>query len=205
MKLVQVAGWLGSGKTTLVIALGKGLAKNGKKVAIVVNEIGAIPVDGRVVREYGLTVSDIGGGCICCQVSGNMFRTIKALYEGPRPDIVIIEPTGLAVPGSIRETIRAGAHEMEISMGPIIVLLDIPRAEKLLGYEGLKRLVTAQMVGADIIALSKVDMATEGKLLKARGAVCAVNPRAEIIHLSTSSGEGVAALLQAVMEMKVEA
>lgn len=134
MKLVQVAGWLGSGKTTLVIALGKGLSKNGKKVAIVVNETGAIPVDGRVVREYGLTVNDIGGGCICCQVSGNMSRTIKALYEGPRPDIVIIEPTGLAVPGSIRETIRTGAHEMDISMGPTIELIDIPRAEKLLGY-----------------------------------------------------------------------
>ena len=205
MKLVQVAGWLGSGKTTLVVALGKGLSKIGKKVAIVVNEIGAIPVDGKVIEEYGLTVTDIGGGCICCQVSDNMLRTIKALYEGARPDIVIIEPTGLAVPGSIRETIRTGAYEMEISMGPIIVLLDIPRAEKLLGYEGLMKLVTAQMVGADIIALSKVDMATEGKLLKARGAVCAVNPRAEIIYLSTSSGEGVDALIQAVTEMKVEA
>jgi len=205
MKLVQVAGWLGSGKTTLVIALGKGLSKNGKKVAIVVNEIGAIPVDGKVVQEYGLTVSDIGGGCICCQVSGSIFRTIKALYEGPRPDIVIIEPTGLAVPGSIRETIRAGAHEMDIVMGPIIVLVDTSRTEKLLGHEGLRRLLTAQMVDADIIALSKVDMVTEGKLLEAREAVYAVNPRAEIIHLSTSRGEGVAALIQAVTEMRVEA
>jgi G3E family GTPase len=203
MKLVQVAGWLGSGKTTLVVALGKGLSKNWK-VAIVVNEIGAIPVDGKVIEEYGLTVTDIGGGCICCQVSGNMVRTIKALYDGPRPDIVILEPTGLAVPGSIMESIRTSAHEMDISMGPIIVLIDIPRAEKLLGYEGLKRLVTAQMVDADIIALSKVDMATEGELLAARSSVCTVNPRAEIIHLSTRSGEGVAALIQAVTEMRVK-
>lgn len=205
MKIVQIAGWLGSGKTTLVVALGKGLSKNGKKVAIVVNEIGAIPVDGKVIEEYGLTVSDIGGGCICCQMQGNMFRTIKALYEGHRPDIVIIEPTGLAVPGSIRETIRAGAHEMGISMGPTIVLVDTSRAEKLLGYEGLKRLLTAQMVDADIIALSKVDMMPEGKLLETRDAVCVINPRAELIHLSSRSGEGVGALIQAVMEMRVEA
>jgi len=44
MKLVQIAGWLGSGKTTLVIALAKALGRDGLKVAIVVNEIGAVPV-----------------------------------------------------------------------------------------------------------------------------------------------------------------
>jgi len=53
VKLVQVAGWLGSGKTTLIIALGRGLSDRGKKIAIVVNEIGAVPVDGRVVQECG--------------------------------------------------------------------------------------------------------------------------------------------------------
>lgn len=71
MKLVQIAGWLGSGKTTLIIEIGRRLSEKGTKVAILVNEIGAIPVDGKVVQEYGLTVKDLGGGCICCQVAGN--------------------------------------------------------------------------------------------------------------------------------------
>ena len=198
MRLVQVAGWLGSGKTTLIIALGRGLSDRGKKIAIVVNEIGAVPVDGRVVQECGLMVKDIGGGCICCEVAGNMMRTIKALAEGPRPDIVIIEPTGLAVPSSIREAIMSWPGRPDISMGPTVVLFDTTRMEKLLGYESLKRLVAAQMIGADIIALSKADSAPEEKLMEARNAVRMINPEAQIMELSTNRGDGVASIIEAM-------
>jgi G3E family GTPase len=68
MKVVQIAGYLGSGKTTLIIAMSRLIAGAGKKVAILVNDVGAVPIDGKVMEEYGLTVKDIGGGCICCQV-----------------------------------------------------------------------------------------------------------------------------------------
>src|SRR5215471_7525880 len=105
MKIVLIAGYLGSGKTTLIIALSKKLAGEGSKVAILVNDVGVVPVDGAVMQEYGLTVKDIGGGCICCQVVGSLMKTIETLATGVRPDIVIIEPTGIAVPDSIRQTV----------------------------------------------------------------------------------------------------
>src|SRR5574337_204530 len=98
MKIVQIAGYLGSGKTTLILALSKQFAAEGTRVAILVNDVGAVPVDGAVMKEYGLTVKDIGGGCICCQVSGSLLKTLEALARDVRPDIVIIEPTGIAVP-----------------------------------------------------------------------------------------------------------
>ena len=60
MKIVLIAGYLGSGKTTLIIALSKQLAGQGTKIAILVNDVGAVPVDGAVMQEYGLTVKDIG-------------------------------------------------------------------------------------------------------------------------------------------------
>jgi G3E family GTPase len=197
MRLVQVAGWLGSGKTTLIIALGRGLSDRGKKVAIVVNEIGAVPVDGRVVQECGLMVKEIGGGCICCEVAGNMVRTLKALAEGPKPEVVIIEPTGLALPGSIRQTIMLLPVHQDISSGTTIVLFDTTRMDKLLGYESLKRLVVAQMVDADIIALSKADSVSKKRLLEAHNAVSIINPGARVLPLSTNRGEGVAELIQA--------
>ncbi len=198
MKLVQVAGWLGSGKTTLIIALGRELSDRRKKIAIVVNEIGAVPVDGRVIKECGLTVKDIGGGCICCEVSGNMVRTVKALAEGSKADIVIIEPTGLAVPSSIREAIMSWPGHLDISMGPTIVLFDATRMEKLLGYESLKRLIVAQMVDADIIALSKGDSIQEEELIEARNIVQRINPGAQIMMLSSKRGDGVEALIKAM-------
>lgn len=200
MKLMQVAGWLGSGKTTLIVALGKGLSQSGAKVAIIVNEIGAVPVDGKVVQEYGLTVKDIGGGCICCQVAGNMMRTVKTLAEGPKPDIIIIEPTGVAVPSSINETITAGARKLEVSIGPTIVLFDTTREEKLLTYESLKRLVTTQLKDADIIALSKVDMVSEEAAARTGEAIRLINPKAPIIRLSNATGEGLDVLIREAQE-----
>lgn len=204
MKFVQVAGWLGSGKTTLIIALSKALSAKGSRVAILVNEIGAIPVDGKVIQEYGLTVKDIGGGCICCQVAGNLIKTLRLLSEGPKPDIVIIEPTGIAVPGSIRTTILSGAHKQDISMGPTVVLFDTTREEKLLTYESLRRLVSTQLRDADIIALSKVDMVSAEAITHAGDAVRLINPGAQIVHLSTTRGDGFETLVQATEEITVQ-
>lgn len=62
MNVVQIAGFLGSGKTTTLIALSRQLSEEYKKrVAIIVNEIGDVPVDAKVVNEFGLKVKDIGG------------------------------------------------------------------------------------------------------------------------------------------------
>ncbi|PQP34594.1 hypothetical protein C6A37_06990 [Desulfobacteraceae bacterium SEEP-SAG9] len=63
MKITQIAGFLGCGKTTLVLKLSRKLARDGEqKIALVVNEIGEIPVDGKIIEESGMRVKDIGGG-----------------------------------------------------------------------------------------------------------------------------------------------
>ena len=198
-----MAGWLGSGKTTLIIALSKGLSQKGVKVAILVNEIGAIPVDGRVIQDYGLTVKDIGGGCICCQLAGSMMRTLRLLREGPNPDFVILEPTGIAVPHAIKEMLISAAPSGEITLGPTIVLFDTTRATKLLGYETLQRVVTTQLRDADIIALSKSDAVEEEALAGTAESVRVINPRAQIIRLSVTNGDGMAALTRVVEDMTV--
>ena len=198
-----MAGWLGSGKTTLIIALSKGLSQKGVKVAILVNEIGAIPVDGRVIQDYGLTVKDIGGGCICCQLAGSMMRTLRLLREGPNPDFVILEPTGIAVPHAIKEMLISAAPSGEITLGPTIVLFDTTRATKLLGYETLQRVVTTQLRDADIIALSKSDAVAEEALAGTAESVRVINPRAQIIRLSVTNGDGMAALTRVVEDMTV--
>ncbi|MDA8077418.1 MAG: hypothetical protein M0Z79_00625 [Nitrospiraceae bacterium] len=205
MKLIQIAGYLGSGKTTLIIALVKALAESGAKIAVMVNDVGEIPVDGRVMQEYGLTVKDIGGGCICCQVAGSMMKTLEILSREQRPDLVIIEPTGIAVPESIRKTALLTAARTHISIGPTIVLFDTTRAEKLLTYETLQRLVATQLSDADIIALSKVDAAPEETITQAAAAVRGMNPSAEVLRLSVRTGEGISDLSRAVLEMSIPA
>lgn len=205
MKIVLIAGYLGSGKTTLVIALSMRVAEAGMKVAILVNDIGAVPVDGRVIEKYGLTVKDIGGGCICCQVAGTMLKTLETLARGPKPDLIIIEPTGIAVPDSIRQTVLLNAKTTGAVLGPTIVLFDTTRAEKLLTYDTLKRLVRTQIRDADIVALSKIDVASAEAAAHAEKAVREMNQTALIVRLSTVTGEGLALLADRIREVTVTA
>jgi G3E family GTPase len=200
VKLVQVAGYLGSGKTTFIISLGRSLSDIGSKVAILVNEVGEIPVDGKVIQDYGLTVKDIGGGCICCQVVGNLTKTLKLMSVGPNPDIIIIEPTGIAVPSSIIDTVK----RLNVDVGPTIVLFDTTRSQKLLTYDTLKRLISTQLKDADIIALSKIDAVSEDVVTSSGEAVSQINPSAQLLRLSTRRGDGVMTLVKAIQEMVIE-
>jgi G3E family GTPase len=204
MKIVQIAGYLGSGKTTLIITLSRKVAEAGMKVAILVNDVGAVPVDGRVIEEYGLTVKDIGGGCICCQVAGTMMKTLETLAKGPNPDVVIIEPTGIAVPESIRQTVMLNAKKTGAVLGPTIVLFDTTRTEKLLTYDTLKRLVNTQIKDADIIALSKVDLSSAAAADYAEKAVRELNQTAEIVRLSTVTEEGLSVLADRIRGVTVQ-
>ncbi len=205
MKLVQIAGYLGSGKTTLILSIVKILSNKGRKVAILVNDIGEVPVDGKVMEEFGLTVKDIGGGCICCQVAGNLRSTLKALAINVNPDIIIIEPTGMAVPNTVKEVAAYTGPNVEISFGPTVVLFDTTRAEKLLTYETLERLVTTQLKDADIIALSKVDASSDNEVESAEVSVARINPTAEIVRLSTRFGEGLEGIAEALLNVTVNA
>jgi G3E family GTPase len=203
MKLVQIAGYLGSGKTTLILAVVKTLAEEGQKIAILVNDVGEVPVDGKVMQEYGLAVKDIGGGCICCQVAGSMLQTLRLLEKNYTPDITIIEPTGMAVPNAIREVVNVEVAKSRITIGPTIVLFDTTRAEKFLTYDTLKRLVATQLRDADIIALNKVDAVPEEKVAHSKEAVQLISPDAKILRLSSRTGEGVENIIQAVRDVTV--
>ena len=205
MKIVQIAGYLGSGKTTLIIALSRKVAEAGMKVAILVNDVGSVPVDGRVIEEYGLTVKDIGGGCICCQMAGTMIKTLETLAKGPNPDVIIIEPTGIAVPESIRQAVMLNAEKTGAVLGPTVVLFDTTRTDKLLTYDTLKRLVKTQIMDADIVALSKIDLSSLDAADYAEKAVREMNKTAKIIRLSTVTGEGLSVLADRIREVTVQA
>jgi G3E family GTPase len=190
MKIVQIAGYFGSGKTSLVIALSRMAAAAGLKVAILGNESGAALGAG----EGGLTVTDIGGGCICCQVAGQLIRAIESLARDARPELVLIEPKGVAVPGAIRDAVALCAKRAGAVLGLTVVLLDVTQAQKLLAYDSTQRLVRTQLLDADIIALSKVDGVAAAALDRLEQTVREINGAAQIVRLSVVTGEGLPAL-----------
>jgi G3E family GTPase len=203
MKITQIAGFLGCGKTTLLLRLSRKLSDGGKrKVALIVNEIGEIPVDGKIIEESGLRVKDIGGGCICCEIASTFAKTIYNLYKDFHPEHILVEPTGVAVPHQVKLAARMSGRDAKISIGPAIVLFDATRPAELLDMDMLGQLVTSQVKDADVLAISKVDIVSEDQVKEAIERVQQYNPTAEIIRLSSFKEWGVDRIIEIILDWK---
>lgn len=201
MKITQIAGFLGCGKTTLLLKLSKLLrGDNDIKVALVVNEIGEIPVDGKVMEESGMQVKDIGGGCICCEVASSFAKTLTQLYKSFGPEHVLVEPTGVAVPHQVKLAARMGGRDAKLSMGPAIVLFDATRPAELLDMDMLGQLVTTQVKDADIIAVSKIDAVDNKAVQDSAQRVREYNSRAQIVELSSFKDIGIDTLSDFIID-----
>ena len=79
MHLLLISGFLGSGKTTLIIKLAQAATEAGRKTAILVNEIGQIGLDDQLMRQLDLDVYELLGGCICCTLSSGLVAALEKL------------------------------------------------------------------------------------------------------------------------------
>lgn len=190
LKVIQFAGFLGSGKTTAITAISRRMASQGKKVAIIVNEIGDVPVDAKVVSEYGLNVRDIGGGCICCELLVSLAYTLEELAKSHSPDYVFIEPSGVSIPTSIKNGIGF-VKSFDIECGPVIVLFDGERGQEQLMDEDLGKFIRRQLAGGDIVAINKIDILQEEVVRSIEVLIKTINQNARIIRISAKKGTGL--------------
>jgi len=200
MKVTQIGGFLGCGKTSAMLKLSRAVAEDGKrKVALVVNEIGEIPVDGKIIEESGMQVKDIGGGCICCDVAVQFGKVLVMLYRNFKPDHILVEPTGVAIPHQVKTAAKMGMRDAKVTVGQAIVLFDATRPAELLDMDMLGRLVVNQVKDADILAISKVDAVDDAARQEIAKRLREYNERAEIVYLSSFTGEGIDRLKEIIL------
>lgn len=192
VKLSQIAGFLGSGKTTALMKIVDELVKRGDKVAIIVNDVGDISVDAKFIEAHGLKAKEISGGCICCQIAGTFAETVAQIYDTFKPDIIIVEPSGVAIPWGLKRAAEyaEGKTEVIIEHAPVITLVDASRIDML--ARAVKRLVETQIREADVCFVNKVDIATKEEVKKAEELIRGMNDTAEIAYMSAETGEGIA-------------
>ena len=186
--ILLVTGFLGAGKTTVVNRL---LAHaEGRRIAAVVNDFGAINIDAELIAGASDGVVSLANGCICCSLEGDLLRTLATLLRrDPKPDTIVIETSGVADPGDIIRNLMDPVILREAPLETVLCVMDAGTPPSALD----DALVRAQLRVADIVALSKLDLADEGAGARMREAIRAL--RVPAVVVDAQHGEIPSALL----------
>jgi cobalamin biosynthesis protein CobW len=196
-----VTGFLGAGKTTLISHLIRNA--NGRRLAVVVNEFGTLGIDGDILKGCAIpdcpaeNVVELANGCICCTVADDFIPTVETLLAlDPRPDHILIETSGLALPKPLLKAFDWPAIRSRITVDGVIALadaeavaagrfapdvaaLDAQRAaDPSVDHETpLSEVFEDQLACADLVLLTKVDLAGPEGVAKARAVIAAESAR----------------------------
>ncbi len=201
LPVTVITGFLGSGKTTLV----RHLMQNpgGRRLAVVVNEFGDVGVDGEILKGCAIpdcpaeNIMELANGCICCTVADDFIPTIEALMAlDPRPDHILIETSGLALPKPLLKAFDWPDIRSRITVDGVIALADAEAvaagrfapdvarvdaqrlADDSIDHETpLSEVFEDQISCADIILLTKPDLAGPEGVARARQVIAAEAPR----------------------------
>ena len=160
MYVYILGGFLGSGKTTLLMKLASMYTKRGEKTALLVNESGEIGVGGAARKAEGYDAIELPDGCICCSLSGTLQSALKNIKRDIDPDIIIIEPTGLALPHKVKELVHFSMIDEDETY--IIGVCDVQRFEDLIKKK--EQFFKMQMSNADFVLINKSDLAKPGQI-----------------------------------------
>jgi G3E family GTPase len=173
-----LTGFLGSGKTTLLRhVLTEGM--HGRRVAVLVNEIGEIGIDGRLLGGGdGSNLSrmiELSSGCICCSISTEFVLAVEELVVVAQPEVIVIETTGLAEPWSIIDQVRGADYQLD----SVVTVVDAANLE---AARAQSVVVDWQIEAADFLVLNKLDLVDVAQQDATRAALRARNSRAVLLE-----------------------
>ena len=190
--IVPLGGFLGAGKTTLIIAAARVLHAQGLRAAAILNDQGSDLVDTRLAQHHQIAADQVNGGCFCCRFSDLVDAAGRLLAFDPH--VIFAEAVGSCtdLSATTLQPLRRD-HGDQFRLAPFSVLVDPARANELLGPSAdpdLVFLFENQIAEADLVCLTKSDIAGEPPEL----------PGLPVRSMSAATGDGVAEWLHEILE-----
>lgn len=175
--MTVLGGYLGAGKTTLLNDL---LARgdDGERVAVVVNDFGDVTVDATLVRSRSRDTLELANGCVCCSLRDGMAAVMDRLRAmTPPPARVLVEVSGVGDPAAVAGW---GDHPGFERRG-VVVCADVLSVRTLARDRWVADTVVAQLRGADVVLLTKRDLATAEQAAAVRDWITSLVPSATVL------------------------
>jgi G3E family GTPase len=175
-----VCGFLGAGKTTYIL---ERLRDKSARTAVLVNEFGALGIDGETIRaKGGISVVEMAGGCICCSQRQNLVKSIAEIARDIRPDLLLIEPSGVAETSELLNALSDGSLEGIIRCDGTIAIID---ATTFLDYSepgSFGTFFLDQIENADVVLINKIDLVEPGLLGEIEARINEANPGVVVVR-----------------------
>lgn len=201
--VLLLTGFLGSGKTSLLARWLR--APEFEGAMVIVNELGEVGLDDRLVATSNDIPLLLDNGCACCTANEDLISTLEKLFWDrlqrviPQFNWVLIETTGIADPAPILASIRANDLISErYEVAGVVTTFDARRGPSQLEKHGES---LSQAMGADVIILTKCDIATSAELDAARAAVRHVRPNVRLIE--SAAADAPASALLAALNLEI--
>lgn len=187
MNIIIFGGFLGSGKTSIILSLARFIVEKEKllgktKLVIIENEIGETGIDDKVLRSNGYNVKELFSGCICCTLSCDLTIMLNDIAENVNPKWVIIECTGLAYPSKITDTLNKYGKGIESIR--TVTVIDSERYEELSTIVPV--LVKTQIAEGNTLIINKIDLITKDELKHIEKDVSQINSKAKVYKMSAN-------------------
>ena len=176
-RIYLLFGFLGAGKTTLVRNLLETVNAD-IPTAVVVNEFGAVGIDGEIIQGKSIDTVELVSGCICCTLRGSLLNAIEELANEKGAERIIIEATGVADPDDMLDDLEDPSVTGQFEVAPIVTVVDSSNFEKIRSMLG--EFYESQVINSDIVILNKIDLGSPESLKSVTRQVKKLNNAAEI-------------------------